>query len=200
MMRTLRTSLLALALPLAACADADPAELTAAPDTPPLHSTASPACVTFGPPPPLLTVWGTPVGHVPGQAVHAENNVVVHVQNFTIGASTVFNWARLEMPPSPFGTGQTARTNYINLGFTYPNLGWVPKKARFQFLDPSTASVENIRVNGALKQGQLSTLGGPLGGTTVTVGPGIVDISGPAINSFEVGGQQLWIDNVCVYM
>src|SRR5688500_12566673 len=65
-----------------------------------------PACVEFGPPPPAGTVWGSPVGHVPGQTVHVENSIRVLVQTFQpFGA---FNFAKLNLPPVAFANFQAA--------------------------------------------------------------------------------------------
>ncbi len=191
-----RLSVLALALilPLAACGEQDVTSAAA----PPARSVSAAAihCVTFGPPPPLWTVWGTPA-HVPGQVVHVENGIMVSVEKFFIGTTTAFSHARIEPPPVPgFGVGQNAKTQYINLGFSFQQLGWTPNRVRFLFHDPSFSSVENLIVNGALHKGPIQGAPAVLGGVSVTVAGGVVDLVGP-VGSLKVGGQQLWIDELC---
>jgi hypothetical protein len=191
-----RLSVLAFALfPLAACGERDPTSAAIAPAE--SVSAAAVACVTFGPPPPLWTVWGAPSGHVPGQVVHSESSILVSVEKFFIGSSSTFDRARIEPPPVPgFGAGQNARTQYINLGFTFQQLGWTPNRVRFLFHDNSFSSVENLIVNGALYKGPIQAAPAALGGVAVTVGAGVVDLVGP-VTSLRVGGQQLWVDELC---
>jgi hypothetical protein len=187
---------LALALPLAACGERSPTGAAAA-STAESVSAAAIACVTFGPPPPLWTWWGVPAGHAPGQVVHVENAVLVSVEKFLIGASTTFDRARIEPPPvAGFGVGQTVRTQYINLGFGFQQLTWIPNHVRFQFHDTSLSSIENLIVNGAPYVGTIQGAPAVLGGVAVTVAGNWVDLAGP-VASLRVGGQQLWIDELC---
>lgn len=192
----LRTLAAALVLPLAACAGENPAT-SAAPPAESVSALATP-CVTFGPPPPLWTWWGTPAGHVPGQVVHSENGILVSVEKFFIGGSTTFDRARIEPPPvAGFGAGQTVRTQYINLGFGFQQLTFTPNKVRFQFHKSAAGSIDNLIINGTLYQGPLQLAPTPIAGVTVAIVGNWVDLTGP-VSSLRVGGQQLWIDTVCV--
>jgi hypothetical protein len=161
-----------------------------------------PACVEFGPPPAAGTVWGSPVGHVPGQTVHVENSIRVLVQVFQpFGA---FNFAQLNPPPVAFANGQAANTNNINLQFLFNNLGWTANKVYFSFLD--LGGFENLGVNlSAYYIGNIAAAPAMVGArnvnvTTFPVPGGIrghVRIWGGPIKDVTVGGQEFWVDKVC---
>lgn len=191
----LRTLAFALVLPLAACGGE---ELTTAAGPPAESMSAmASACVTFGPPPPLWTWWGTPVGHAPGQVVHSEQGILVSVEKFLIGGGSAFDRARIEPPPvAGFGSGQTVRTQYINLGFGFQQLTWIPNRVRFQFHKSAPGSTDNLIVNGVPYVGPIQFAPAAIGGVGVSIVGNWVDMAGP-INSVRVGGQQLWIDTFC---
>jgi hypothetical protein len=161
-----------------------------------------PACVEFGPPPAAGTIWGAPVGHIPGQTVHVENSIRVLVQVFQpFGA---FNFAEVDLPPVAFANFQAANTNNINLRFLFNNLGWTATKVYFSFLD--LGGFENLGVNGSPYYiGNLAAAPAVIGGRNVAVGTwpvpggvaGNVRIWGGGIKDITVGGQEFWIDKVC---
>jgi hypothetical protein len=95
------------------------------------------------------------------------------------------------------------RTNNINLEFDFGNIGFVPAAVKFEFLD--RGGVDNISVNGSpIFAGDISAVPGSLGGVTVSVSTtpvtggkqGLVTLAGP-IQKLRIGGQELWIDNLC---
>lgn len=174
-----------------------------APLTGPSRNVALPVCVEFGPPPPAGTLWGTPAGHVPGQTVHVENNIHVLVQTFQ--PSGLFGFGQVQVPPVAFGNGQAARTSNVNLLFRFNNLGWIPTRVFFSFLDQG--GFENLGVNNSpYFVGPLALAPAQVGGRIVQVSTfsvqggivGHVRIGGGKIKDFTVGGQGLWIDKVCV--
>lgn len=186
---------LALALLLGGCGDQ---RVTAAAVGPTESvSAASTACVTFGPPPPLYTIWGYTAGHVAGQVVHTENGILVSVDKFFFNGTLAYNGARIEPPPfAGFGAGQNANIKYANLGFGFQQLGWTPGHVTFVFHDPSSVTTENLIVNGDEHIGALQNAPAVLGGVAVTVAGGVVTLAGP-VTSLKVGGQKLWIDELC---
>ncbi|HLM66979.1 MAG TPA: hypothetical protein VK358_05585, partial [Longimicrobium sp.] len=103
-MKTIHRLALAALLPLGACADAAPTETAAAPAGPSAVMAPSPACITFGPPPPAWTVWGAPVPQAPGTVVHTEASIPVTVEQFNDGLGWVYNMARIE-PAASIGWG-----------------------------------------------------------------------------------------------
>jgi hypothetical protein len=199
-MRTQRNLGLAVLL-CATAACGDEAGKLATPTGPSLAA-AVPACVEFGPPPAAGTVWGSPVGHIPGQTVHVENSIRVLVQTFQpFGA---FNAAVIDNPPVLFANGQAANTNNINLQFLFNNLGWTANKVYFSFLD--LGGFENLGVNmSAYYIGQIAAAPAVINFrnvnvTTFAVPGGIrghVRIWGGPIKDITVGGQEFWVDKVC---
>jgi hypothetical protein len=203
-MRTQRNLGLAMLLcaAAAACGEDTGTRATAAG---PLLAVVPPACVEFGPPPPAGTVWGSPVGHVPGQVVHAENSIRVAVVPFHfMGGGGAFNFAQLNLPPVVFANGQAANTNNINLQFDFTNLGWAATRVYFSFLDQG--GHENLSVNlSPFYIGELTAAPAVVGGRNVNVAwgfvpggkAGTVRIWGGTIKHVTVGGQEFWIDKVC---
>ena len=205
-MRPIRPNLALLAaLALAACSGAD--QVTAVdPEAATPRLALAPACVEFNVPP-LGTVFGAPIPNPPGAVVFVENGVKVSVNRFyDFALNPYYNWARIEMPPLPFGAGKTARSNNINIGFDYSALPFVPKAVRFRWLD--LGGFENLFVNGVGPYvGELDAAAIVIAGITVTpnswpvVGgdEGTITLSGGLIHKFQVGGQELWIDQVCAF-
>ncbi|HYW13929.1 MAG TPA: hypothetical protein VE871_18340 [Longimicrobium sp.] len=185
----------------AACGDDTGTQATAAG---PSLAGGAPLCVKFTPPPPG-TIWGSPVGHVPGQLVHTENAIDVLVQPFHwLGGGGSFNYAEIDLPPVAFGSGQVALTNNINLQFYFGNITWIPTKVYFDYLD--LGGHENLSVNGsAFYIGDIAAAPPVLGGRNVNVTSfpvfggttGRVTIWGGSIKHITTGGQEYYIDNVC---
>lgn len=161
-------------------------------------------CVDFEPPLAVGTQYGAPAGHHSGDVVFTTNGIPVSVHdfNFPSGGGT-FNVANIDLAPVPFGSGQSMRTNNINLEFDFSGIGFAPKQARFEFLD--LGGFENTSVNGSpIFVGDLSSAPNPIGGVNISVSTtpvsggkkGIVILTG-AVQTIRVGGQEFWIDNVC---
>lgn len=172
----------------------------------PALSVSPPACVEFGPAPAAGTVWGSSAGHWPGTGVHSENGIKVVVQNFYwMGGGGGFGDAQVDLPTYPFADGQAAETSNINLQFYFHDLGWIPSKVYFSYLDEG--GFENLSVNGsAFHVDEISLAPAALGGRNVNVwtwpGPfgddeGFVQVDGGTIKTITVGGQELWIDRFC---
>jgi hypothetical protein len=164
----------------------------------------SPACVDFEAPLVAGTQYGTPVGQAPGTAIFTSNGIKVSIQNFVFaGGGGTFNSARIETPPAPFGSGQTIRTNNLNLEFDFSAIGYPTSQVTFDYLDQGGS--ENISVNGSpIVAGNLPGTPNPIGGVTfaITAVPatggtsGTVTLTG-VVRTLRIGGQEFWIDNVC---
>ncbi|VAX32735.1 hypothetical protein MNBD_NITROSPIRAE02-1490, partial [hydrothermal vent metagenome] len=165
------------------------------------------ACIDFGPPPPAGTLYGSPAGNVPGDVVMvAPNGIEMFVYDFRwMGGGGTFNLARVEMPPVPFGTGQTINTNNLNLEFDFSGVGFPVSRVELQYLD--LGGFENLSVNGQpvpIYAGELSAAPSPIAGVNVSVisapvpggKTGTLVLTG-AIQKLRIGGQEFWIDNVC---
>jgi hypothetical protein len=162
------------------------------------------ACIDFEPPLAAGTQYGAPVGQAPGTVIFTSHAIPVTVQNFIfVGSGGTFNSARIEVPPAPFGSGQSIRTNNINLEFDFTPLGYPTSEVKFDYLDQGGS--ENVSVNGSpVFAGDLPATPNPIGGVTVAItsGPapggkkGTVTLTG-VVKTLRIGGQEFWIDNVC---
>jgi hypothetical protein len=160
-------------------------------------------CVDFETPLVVGAQYGAPAGQHVGDVIFTSNGVAVSVHDFVFtGGGGTFNLAQVDLAPA-LNASQTMRANNINLGFDFGSIGFVPSRVRFEFLD--LGGSENLSVNGStVFAGDISAAPATLGGATVTVSTtptqggkkGLVTLSG-AIHRFTVGGQELWIDNVC---
>jgi len=170
---------------------------------------AQTACVKFGPPPPLGTTYGAPVGQPNGAVALIESGIVVRVYNFQlITGPLVFNRAYIDNAPFPFGSGQSIRTNNINLQFDFTPLPFRVSRVKLAFLD--LGGYENLAINGSpIKVGELTAAPPVLGGVNVAVSwsplppplsgkSGSVTLTGP-VQTLLIGGQEFWIDEVCAY-
>jgi hypothetical protein len=164
----------------------------------------SPACVSFGPPPPAGTTFG-PSAYGPGALAFVQSGIQVRVEPFQyVGGGGTMNSALIGLPPVPFGSGQVGRANNINYVFDFSLLGWPPSSVDFVFLDMGGS--ENFSVNAsAVHVGELTVAPASMGGASVTRGSnpvpggksGSVSILGPSITRVLVGGQEFFIDEVC---
>lgn len=162
-------------------------------------------CVDFDPPLVVGTEYGASAGNSSGDVVFTSNNIPVSVHDFVYtGGGGNFNKAYIDNAPLPFGSGQSIRTNNINLKFDFSHLAFTPSQVQFEFLD--MGGFENLSVNGTpVYAGEFTLAPSPMGGavvstftTPVTGGKkGVMILNGP-INEVLIGGQELWIDNVCV--
>jgi hypothetical protein len=161
------------------------------------------ACVDFESPLSIGTQFGAPAGQTSGTVAFAANGITVSVADFELGGSTVFNSATIDSAPPALGSGQALRVNNINLVVDFSALSFAVGEVRFDFLD--LGGIENLSVNGASTfVGEFTSAPPTLGGVTisVTASPvvggtrGTVVLSG-AVQTLRVGGQELWIDNIC---
>mgnify|MGYP003394174013 CR=1 FL=1 len=161
-------------------------------------------CVDFEPPLSVGTQYGAPAGHQSGNVVFSTHGIPVSVHDFnSSGGVGAFNVAHIDVAPVPFGSGQSMRTNNINLEFDFSNIGFAPDEVKFEFLD--LGGFENISVNGSpIFAGDISSVPNPIGGVNISVSTtpvtggkkGVVILRG-AVQKIRVGGQEFWIDNVC---
>ncbi len=165
-------------------------------------------CIDFELPLTIRTQYGAPAGHSSGDVIFAANDIPVSVHDFTwMSGGGTFNRAYIDLARQGFGSGQTIRTNNINLQFDFSQLGFQPSQVQFEFLD--TGGNENVSVNESpVLPLELTQIPGPLpvGGATLVVNAvsvdgndkrGLVTITG-AVQTLKTGGQEFWIDRVCV--
>jgi hypothetical protein len=198
----------ALALALTGCPS--PPSNTNTTPTPTATSSPTPepptqVCVDFEPPLVAGTQYGTPAGQAPGAVVFTTNGIPVSIQNFNfVGGGGGFNSAEIEAATASFGSGQIIRTNNLNLEFDFTAVGFPVSQVQFEFLD--LGGSENVSVNGSpIFAGDIASTPGTLGGVNVTVTSapvpsgkkGTVTFTG-AVSRLRIGGQEFWIDQVCM--
>lgn len=173
------------------------------------------ACINFESPFVVGQEFGNPAGNTPGDVVMASNGITVSVELFTLtNGSQTFGVAHIDNLLVPNGSGQSLRSNNISLLFDFKGVGFPVSKVVLGFDD--FGGTENIAVNGAPTPPVLElssqplppSLGGVAAKTTVVSVPvsvdnpavshryGSLELSGP-IQSILLGGQELWIDEVC---
>ncbi|HEV8631011.1 MAG TPA: hypothetical protein VGV61_11895 [Thermoanaerobaculia bacterium] len=179
------------------------------PQPPPLPVPPQPAvvCVDFEPPLLLGTRYGRPVGQSPGDLAFTSQRVRVTVEKYlAANAATAFEVATVVNPPRPFAAGQSLRLNNVDVQLDFRALGFRPARVALRFLDLGGA--ENLAVNGSpLYAGELAAAPTPIGGVALAVATtplpppahgktGTLKLTGP-VATLRIGGQELWIDQVC---
>ena len=152
------------------------------------------------------TQFGNGFGQAPGDLIFTEGGVAVSIDNFTQGTFTGFNFVTIGGFTDPSFTTTPATINNVRLVFDPPSIdGGDVTGASFEYLD--FGGTENLVVNGVAAE--LSAFSGApltLGGVNVVVNTvpspilgvneaGTVVLDG-VINTLEIGGQELGIDNV----
>jgi hypothetical protein len=160
-------------------------------------------CVDFEPPIAVGTQYGAPAGQTSGTVVITTNAIAVSVVDFEVGGAIVFNSASIDAAPPALGTGQVLRVNNISLDVDLSALPFTAREVRVDYLD--LGGIENLAVNGStVFVGDLASAPPTLGGAavSVTASPvtggtrGTVVLTGN-VTSLRIGGQELWIDNIC---
>ena len=163
-------------------------------------------CIDFEPPLAVGTQFGTPVGQSSGDAVLTSTGIAVALADFDTGHGTAFGLASIDNAPPALGGGQVLRLNNIALDIDFSGLPFPVHEVSFDFLD--RGGLDNLGVNGVPPPliGNLTSAPPTIAGlnVAVTAGPvgpgsatrGRVVLSG-AVEILRIGGQELWIDNVC---
>ena len=168
------------------------------------HCPTSTPCITFEAPLVVGTQYGTPVGQAPGAVAFTSSGIPVILQKFTaVNGSTFFNLAQIDVAPRPFGSGQSLRLNNIDVEFDFSAVAPV-NGVTLQFLD--LGGSEDLSINGSAPHvGEIGAAPASIGGVSVAVTTtpvaggriGTLTLTGP-IKTLRIGGQEFWIDDVCV--
>lgn len=120
---------------------------------------------------------------------------------FSNGTPTENGFARIESGGQAGGTGQDVQVNNINLAFAFPT-PWPALSLRFGEFGGNL----NVEINGDFRNiDNFADINGlQIGGVNVTVitgadNRGMLNVNG-VVNAFAIGGQELWIDDVCPEM
>ncbi len=162
-------------------------------------------CVDFEPPLNVGDQFGQPAGHSGGDVIFTTRGIEVSVQDFSlVGGGSTLNVAQVDQAPAPLGGGQAMRLNNISLGFNFTRAGLAGGVVSFDFLD--MGGYHNLSVNGSpVFVGDIKAVPSPTGGVAIAVSTtpvvggtrGVVVLRG-TVEDLLVGGQELWIDNICV--
>lgn len=154
------------------------------------------------------TVWGTAAGDAPGDYMFTEDGIPVFVDIIDWGGTgTAFNVSRVELTPDPIlGFDRVMRMNNISNVYEISALALPVIEVTFEYID--AGGMENLQVNGAtLHIGDLHTFpanvapGVTMSVVTTPIAAGLygeVTLTGD-VQQLLLGGQELWVDNICVY-
>ncbi len=128
-------------------------------------------------------------------------NLAVERFQWANGSWTTDGKARIDAGTRAGGTGREINANNVNLRFKFD---YPLKKITLKFAE--LGGNNNVMVNGDFRNvGNLVALNGTtLGGAAVTVTAtqqgnnwrGVIVLDG-AIREFSIGGQELWLDDIC---
>lgn len=152
------------------------------------------------------TQFGSGFGQLPGDLIFTESGVAVSIDEFTQGTFTGFNFVTIGGFTDPAFPTTPATINNVRLVFDPPSVdGGDVTGASFEYVD--FGGSENLVINGAVAElSEFSSAPMTLGGVNVVVNTvpspilgvneaGTVVLDG-VINTLEIGGQELGIDNV----
>lgn len=160
-------------------------------------------CVDFESPLAVGDTYGSFVGQRPGELAFTANNVTVTTDVFLPDDFTgKFDYAEILSPPQNFGAGQGIHMTNISMNFDFSGSGLKIGALYFEFMD--FGGSVNINVNGFSHRGPLTPeltdiddMAVLVTSSPITGGQqGTVSLTGQA-NKILIGGENLWIDNVC---
>lgn len=139
-----------------------------------------------------------------GEVIFTEADIPVAVEYFYWNSGGTFGNCTVQNAASDFGDGYIMGTNNINLKFDFTHLGLQVEEVTFEYAD--AGGFENLEVNGGgVYVGELESAPNPPGvslnvtTSTCSLGEkGFVTLTG-AMDTLMVGGQEFWLDNICVY-
>jgi hypothetical protein len=181
----MKRSLVALVIACAACGWLMPMDLN-----------AQPATMNFDA---LLdgTTFGTTPGHTPGEVVHTEHMIAMSVEEFFIGQFVGFNNATVGGRFTDYvDTERPLDLNNISVRFDFTDLGFNVTGVtldtwEFGGADNFSVNDETVHIVNALAELPSDVALG----VTATVVDHTITLDGK-ITSFQIGGQELSIDNI----
>lgn len=133
--------------------------------------------------------------------IFTESGVEIIIQSFDWGGGQWTNtgYAKIENRQLAGHTGQDIQVNNVNLSFSFGS----PRESLSLRFGEYGGNL-NININGDFRNFQnfADINGATIGGVTISIvngfgnDRGFLQLSG-TINSFDIGGQELWIDHVC---
>lgn len=161
--------------------------------------------VDFEAPLTIDTKYGQPTGISPDTQIFTAGNIQVTVMEFTTGgANRVFDYAAIESSPAGFTGTQVMRFNNISVHFFFGNVGFPVSEVSFDYMD--MGGTESLSTGAFQFVGEIIDAPSAVVAQTVSVTSstipggkrGTVTITGTNIDKVVIGGQEFWIDNLCV--
>jgi len=155
----------------------------------------------------LGDLWGVPVGTPPGTLIFAEDGIPVRIGQLDAGSVITYNYCEVVPPFVGVGVGQMMQLNNVTNTYETSALGHTVASVHFVFLDQG--GIENLQVNGAPRYvGDLEFAPPNIApGVTCAVNTWMVPagLAGEVIltgdvQRLSVGGQEFFIDEVCVML
>ena len=145
---------------------------------------------------PVGTRWGVAEGNVPGEVVLTQDGILMSVETFHLGAFEGFIYAEVGGQYDDFFPTTPLETNNISVRFDFSDLNFDVNLVTLEFMEFGGA--DNFAVNDHTIYELASLMEIP-----TDVAPGVIAfVAGEtitllgAIQSFQIGGQELAIDNV----
>lgn len=142
------------------------------------------------------TKFGESYGNLPGDVVLSQDGIIVSVEEFFLGTFTGFVKAEVGGVYADFFSTTPLELNNISLRFDFSDVGFDVTSVDVEYKE--FGGTNNVVVNGYTihEVDPLSDLPAVVSpGITSSVDNGILTLAGD-IDSFQIGGQELVIDNI----
>ncbi len=142
------------------------------------------------------TKYGASYGNLPGDVVLSQDGILVSVEEFFLGTFTGFVKAEVGGIYADFFPTTSLELNNISLHFDFSGVGFNVTSVDVEYKE--FGGTNNVAVNGYTvhEVDPLTDLPAVVSpGITSSVNNGILTLAGD-IDSFQIGGQELVIDNI----
>lgn len=151
------------------------------------------------------TLYGQPVGTPPGMQLFTVGNITATSLEFTAASGGRFyEYTVIEAAPAGFTGTQVMRFNNMSIILFLGNAGFSVSEVSFDYLD--LGGTENLSTGAFQFVGEITDAPAAVTAQTVSVTSspvpggkkGTVTIKGANIDKVVIGGQEFWMDNLCV--
>lgn len=145
---------------------------------------------------PAGTQWGQDFGNWPGEVVPTQNAIDMSVEEFFLGTFIGFNVAEVGNIYSPFLPTTHLALDNISVRFDFANLGFDVTEVTLDYREFGGADNFAVNDDTIFELAVMTDL--PINiapGVTASVTSDLITLTGD-IDSFQIGGQELGIDNI----
>ncbi|RME41940.1 MAG: PEP-CTERM sorting domain-containing protein [Planctomycetota bacterium] len=145
---------------------------------------------------PVGTVYGDPVGNVPGDVVLSQDGIDLSVESFFLGTFVGFNQAEVGGRYAGFFSSTPLELDNISVRFDFSDVGFPVTGVSLEFQEFGGADNFAVNDGSVLVLNSLTDLPTDIApGVTATVDGGVITLTGP-VSSFQIGGQELAVDTI----